>query len=413
MAFPKIHLQPQGSERIIYIAQRHPIALVMRAIGPFVAGLIAALVFVNRALTPPTVFGPPPPLLGDPWNLALLAIVLVCIAALVYIWFDWANDHIILTNQRVVEEDRTLFLAYEYRIIPLDQIQNVNIRIENFVQYTLDYGRVEIQAAGPTEPIVFNRALRPRALQTQILGEVRREKRKQEQERLNIAIARHLDPSVPPFRQTPPPSIRQTTHVGGLLQSVLPLYPTVQNNVITWHRHWIILLRNLIGPFLALGVWALLFWAIPRFDLLDPTPTVVILFLGFIGVIGYFYWQYDDWLNDIYILEPTQLIDVSRLPFGLFEDRRQAPLGVIQNVRASAPSLIARILGYGDVLIETAGQAGNFTFDHVPDPDEVQRIVFEYREEARWQQREREWQHQMDIVDKYQGRRLHQNPPQS
>jgi uncharacterized membrane protein YdbT with pleckstrin-like domain len=106
------------------------------------------------------------------------------------------------------------------------------------------------------------------------------------------------------------------------------------------------------------------------------------------------------------------LIELARLPFGLFEDRREAPLGVIQNVNATAPNLIARIFGYGNVLIETAGQTGNFTFDHVPDPDQVQRIVFEYVERFKWQNREREWNNALNIVEMYeQARRGGTNQP--
>ncbi|MBV9792186.1 MAG: hypothetical protein JOZ51_28635 [Chloroflexi bacterium] len=54
------------------------------------------------------------------------------------------------------------------------------------------------------------------------------------------------------------------------------------------------------------------------------------------------------------------------------------------------------------MTIETAGVGGNFTFDHVPDPDQVQRMVFEYRERFKWQQRERDWNNTLDILEVYQ-----------
>jgi len=62
--------------------------------------------------------------------------------------------------------------------------------------------------------------------------------------------------------------------------------------------------------------------------------------------------------------------------------------------------------------VETAGQSGNFTFDHVPDPDQVQRIVFEYVERFRWQTREREWNNALTIMELYQqARGSGTNPP--
>lgn len=398
----KVNIRPDQDERFIYIAHRHWVALLIRSLIPTLVGLIALVVFVSRALSrEPDFFGQPPPLL-DPLNALLFVSALVTLAILAYIWFDWRNDHLIVSNKRIIHEDRTLWLSYIYETIPLEQIQNVNVRIENVFQYTLKYGRIEIQAAGPTEPIVFLRVEGPADVQRQILGEVQREKRTQERRYLEATVARRIDPNAPPPVTLPAPIFQRASTVQTPLQAALPFGPLIQNGIITWHRHWIVLLKNMIGPFVALILWLLLLYAIPRFDLFDPTIAPIVLFLTFAAVVFYFYWQYENWRNDIYILEPSKVIDVQRLPFGLYEDRREATLGVIQNVNASSPNVIARIFGYGDVTIETAGVGGNFTFDHVPDPDQVQRMVFEYRERFKWQQRERDWNNTLDILEVYQ-----------
>ncbi len=140
--------------------------------------------------------------------------------------------------------------------------------------------------------------------------------------------------------------------------------------------------------------------------------TMLVLLVSLLAIVVWFYWQYSNWRNDVYILEPARLTDLARLPFGLFEDRREAPLGVIQNVSATAPNLIARIFGYGDVMVETAGTAGDLTFKHVPDPDQIQRIIFEYVERFRWNSREREWNTAIEIMELYeQARQGGQNSP--
>ena len=72
----------------------------------------------------------------------------IVLALVVYIYLDWRNDHLLVSNKRVVHEDTTLWLSYRYETIPLDRIQNVNIRTDNVFQYVLKYGRVEVQAAG-------------------------------------------------------------------------------------------------------------------------------------------------------------------------------------------------------------------------------------------------------------------------
>jgi uncharacterized membrane protein YdbT with pleckstrin-like domain len=407
----KIHIRPEGDERFIYVAHRHWIALLIRGLGPGLIGMITGVAFVIRGLTrEPDFFGQAPPLL-ESTNVLLLVVTLIALAILTYIWFDWRNDHLIVSNKRIIHEDQTLWLSYIYETIPLEQIQNVNVRIDNVFQYTLKYGRIEIQAAGPTEPIVFLRIEKPVEVQKQVLGEMQREKRLQEQRRLASTIERRFNSGVPPVQNAPVVEQRQDSRLSPI-QAFLPLGPIIQNGIITWHRHWIVLLRHMLGPALALVLWIGLIYAIPRFDLFEPTTAFFVLAVTFLLVVFYFYWQYENWRNDIYILEPTKIIDLQRLPLGLFEDRREATLGVIQNVNASSPNLIARILGYGDVLIETAGLGGNFTFDHVPDPDQVQRLVFEYRERFKWQQREREWNNTLDIVEMYQNMHQRGNPPQ-
>lgn len=398
----KINIRPDQDERFIYTAHRHWVALLIRCLVPALVGLIALIAFASRALNrEPDFFGQPPPLF-DPFNAFLFASALVTLAIMAYIWFDWRNDHLIVSNKRIIHEDRTLWLSYIYETIPLEQIQNVNVRIENVFQYTLKYGRIEIQAAGPTEPIVFLRVECPADVQRQILGEVQREKRNQERRYLDATVARRIDPSAPTPVALPLPIFQRATTSQTPLQALLPFGPMIQNGIITWHRHWIVLLKNMLGPVVALVLWLILLYAIPRFDLLDSSIAPIVLVVTFAAVLFYFYWQYEDWRNDIYILEPSKVIDVQRLPFGLYEDRREATLGVIQNVNASSPNLIASLIGYGDVIIETAGIGGNFTFDHVPDPDQVQRMVFEYRERFKWQQRERDWNNTLDIVEAYQ-----------
>ena len=53
--------------------------------------------------------------------------------------------------------------------------------------------------------------------------------------------------------------------------------------------------------------------------------------------------------------------------------RREASLGMIQNVHFEVPHVIAGLLGYGNVVVQTAG-AGEFTFTGVPNPGAVKTV---------------------------------------
>jgi uncharacterized membrane protein YdbT with pleckstrin-like domain len=410
----RVRLRPQGDERFIYVAARHWAALVIRALPPVALAIAGVLIVVARGFDrEPDFLGRQAPLF-DALNLSALGIAIFAAAFSIYTYLDWRNDHLILSNKRVVHEEITPWLAFRYETIPLDQIQNVNIRVANIFQYVLKYGRIEIQAAGPTAPIVFTRADCPGEMQRRILDEVQREKRVQEQTRLEETVRRRIHPDAP----KPELPVQLPSHVAlgvshNLWETLFPIRPIQQGGTIIWHRHWIVLLKLLIAPTLSFVGWSLLTIALPQYDLLSPRATIITLGVLLLLIFVFFYWQYELWRNHVYILEPTRIVDVERLPFGLFEDRREATLGVIQNVNATSPNLAARLFGYGDVLIETAGQTGNFTFDHVPDPDAVQRIVFEYRDRFRWQQREREWASTLNIMDMYlaAGQRGNSPPP--
>ena len=96
-------------------------------------------------------------------------------------------------------------------------------------------------------------------------------------------------------------------------------------------------------------------------------PNPALHFQGYLNSIltlvmmGWFWWEATDWSNDLYIVTRDRIIDVEKHPLKLSEERREASLGMIQNVSLRMPSIFANLFQYGDVLVQTAG-AGEFTF---------------------------------------------------
>ena len=390
----------------MFTVRRHWIAFAVRALVPVLVLVPVMLVWASRMFSN----DPYTPQLSffDGASLVFLLIMAALGAVIAYLWFDWRNDLLLITNKRVVLEERTLALGYRYQTITLERVQNVNVQ-QNGFQKLLDYGRVNIQAAAPSRPIMFNPSDRARVLQEYLLGELKREKREQEARLRDVVVQRRLDPkSVPPDPMPEPHAAIQGEP--GLLQALFPFAPIVDNGTITWHRHWTILLKQIAVPLVALVGWGVAVVALQGANVLAGflVPLFVVLL---IAIVGYTAWQYDDWRNDIYVLEPTRIIDLERLPLGLYEDRREALLSAIQNVDVESPSLWSRIFGYGNVQIETAGATGNFTFDHVSDPKDVQRVVFAYQERFRKQGRERDLNATLDLVDLYLQRSGNQPGP--
>ena len=188
-----------------------------------------------------------------------------------------------------------------------------------------------------------------------------------------------------PDEQQPPvdqpesnPSVSNSLRAGMLFRLVRYFLPALRyesGDTVTWRKHWFALLRPISVPSLLVMVTAAatiyLLATIPA-----KWPQIV---LGYGGVmmilLPWWLWRFDNWQNDIYQVTNTRIIDVECLPFYLREDRREASLGMIQNIELEVPGILGKIFNYGSVTIETAG-VGPFTFEMVKDPGSVQTEIF-------------------------------------
>ena len=92
--------------------------------------------------------------------------------------------------------------------------------------------------------------------------------------------------------------------------------------------------------------------------------------------MGWFWWEFADYRNDVYIVTDDRIIDIEMKPLGLNAKRREGGLEKVQNVVAKQNGIWATIFGYGDVVISTAASDEGFTFSMVPNPKYVQATVF-------------------------------------
>ncbi|HEY7985061.1 MAG TPA: PASTA domain-containing protein, partial [Ktedonobacterales bacterium] len=58
------------------------------------------------------------------------------------------------------------------------------------------------------------------------------------------------------------------------------------------------------------------------------------------------------------------------------EGRKQADYTKVQDVRVNVSTLVARILNYGDIIVETAGRLPNIEMTSIPSPFAVQDLIF-------------------------------------
>ncbi|MGD1996671.1 MAG: PH domain-containing protein, partial [Anaerolineae bacterium] len=171
-----------------------------------------------------------------------------------------------------------------------------------------------------------------------------------------------------------------------------------EGETVTWRKHWVALIRLVGLPVVAFAVVTILVLVYIAVAEMGGQPGFwVSVFAAYVGatllLVPWVLWHFEDWQNDFYRVTATRLIHVERLPFYLREERREAHLEQITNVR-SEQSFLGRFLRYGDVIVETAAPAGTFHLRKVSQPQRVQSEIFSHIEASRQRQRERQAERQ-------------------
>ena len=343
--------------------RRHWIALVWRA---WIPGVLTVLAWLGAILAfSISLLG----LLGLPPDLSLTAGLVLLVASVVpalwagLIYYDWSNDYLTITRDQITYYEQNYIFSHRTQTVPVRQVQNVGIHVPNVIFSWLDVGHVFIDTAGQEGAIRYDLVRDPHEIQGAIF------------ELMGRPVPTEIGPT---------PANR--------LEQFLPIYPVRTRNGLMWHRHWIVLLRRTFVPaLLSLGLVVLFaLWLIEGAEVsyaILPEAGVgvaVLLVLAWLAVAPVTWYIYEDWKNDFWIVTDTHIIDIVAKPFPIStEDRRQARLEDIVDVRTDVPSLFDRFINKGNVFAETAGKAQNFELTEVMDPNSIQKEIFQRRAAAR------------------------------
>jgi uncharacterized membrane protein YdbT with pleckstrin-like domain len=91
---------------------------------------------------------------------------------------------------------------------------------------------------------------------------------------------------------------------------------------------------------------------------------------------------YIDWINDTFIVSTKRVIHIERV-FLLRDERYEAPVDQVLSVTLETPTLMARLLGFGTLVIRTASLGNPIIFDHLAEAGRIQQIILELQERAR------------------------------
>jgi uncharacterized membrane protein YdbT with pleckstrin-like domain len=145
-----------GEQEVLPPLHRHWILLAKELALPVLAGLalIVAADIVAMAFVP-----------GEIRLVLTLAVLAVLGIWAIVVYLQWAAASLTVTDQRVILEEG--IFARSSKVIPLDRVQDVSTR-QSLIGRFLDYGTVEIDAAGAGGAEIFPYVRSPEMLRDQV-----------------------------------------------------------------------------------------------------------------------------------------------------------------------------------------------------------------------------------------------------
>lgn len=369
-----------GEDEVVYmLTQKHWFILLLSMLLPGIIGFFGLISLAYGMLEPTNAFGDLPVIFG-------IGGILLAGVWVVWDFIDWRNDFYILTNQRVVWLERVIILYYSRREAPLTHILAVNV-FSSWLGRIIGYGNVEVRTF--TGSILMKNADLPYQFASFIEGFLVRAKELLKQyEAENMEKALHdrlgfIDEEKPlPEEESQSTSEAKPSRSSGM-RSILDTFLKVRfmdGAVITYRKHWLVLLRKSWFPILLLLLYTGLVILLIRSGILVGSCFPLLLMLGYLGLFLWLLYRYLDWNNDIYQLTPDQILDIERKPLGE-EKKKSAPLDSILSLEHRREGIIRLLFNYGDVIINV-GQT-QFLFFGVKNPDQVQQDIVANIEDRR------------------------------
>lgn len=310
---------------------------------------------------------------------------ILLLIVVLFIILDWSNDYFVITNKRIVHREFDLrSFRVDIKTARIDQVQSVEIAKPTIWTNLFNIGTARITTASAFGTIFFDNIDNPIEVketldhQSKLVKSLNTSK---EQSLMRQTVGEHfaMEPQyelVGEETETMPPVKRRPRDT--LWRQLLRRYHwrVEDENVITYRKHVIVLIRESIWP-LGLAFLGMLvtFILIRYFAFTFSQLFPILLVVYFIDAL-WLIWRAEDWRNDMFQLTDRLIVDIDRQPFGFGESRKQALLVNIQNVNAFTPGLIHTIFNYGNVEIETAGAESNLVFEDIPYPSIIQSDIF-------------------------------------
>ncbi len=362
-----------GEEENLRAVARKDINILLQALGLPVMLLVVGIAFLWWGLSDAS--GP------IAWSGALATLL-----GLGYgLWkrIDWGNDYYIVTDRRAVWLEKVIGIYDSQREAPLQMVLSVSVNTD-FLGRSLGYGDVVIRTY--TGQLTFRNVHDPHSMAAVIEESWRRIRQEQQREDREIvvqALKERLAGEEPEVEATPEQHLVQDEPSGPSASIGLDHWTFQvrfeEGGVITYRKHWAVLLRAIALPSaLVLTITGLLGATLGGLlELFTISTAIVGATLTLLPALGWWTYRYVDWANDIYQITADQIVDVYKKPLSR-EMRKVAPLENILSTNVQRRGLAGLVLNFGDVVAEVG--TAKFTFEGVYQPNLVQQDIVRAQE---------------------------------
>ena len=122
-----------------------------------------------------------------------------------------------------------------------------------------------------------------------------------------------------------------------------------------------------------------LFHAVSLNVTLPASYYVIGTIFWYLATFGFALASFIGWFFNIYIVTDERIVDIDFL-YLLYKKFSEAELAKIQDIHYTSGGILATIFNYGDVVVETAGEAPNIIFEAIPFPEKVVETIRELTE---------------------------------
>lgn len=156
--------------------------------------------------------------------------------------------------------------------------------------------------------------------------------------------------------------------------------------VLVLRKHWFIFVAHFVSIGLAfmvgLGVFSFRDFAYSILDESVWEPLFRSMFLLYtLFLLGAALIIWIEQYFDIWVITNRRIIDIKQR--GLFNrETAEFPIANVQDVTTEVPSMLATLLRYGNMLIQTAGER-NFKVDSIPRLDDAKRVILQCSRDER------------------------------